>query len=644
MIFPPRTPRVAGELARRSRLGFRRFRQISVTLVLLLSTLLTAIVAADQSADVLNFLDATIDWYRRTTTFTDTPCNTEEVLYRDAVRQASLQVLQLGFKFGQAEADFIASSQNSTPTTRPAAGAKGQANLAQIIAATTAHIADIHAQLDALNSQAGQAPPTSQPVISARRDKLTAELNLAGARMKVLQDFSKFSAETGQSAESLGQKIDDLEKAVPEATPGAPPPESSTSAASATQVNSSQAQGIIELVGQLFSFSHRMGQVKQLEKQTEELAEDNQKLRDPLVKILRDSVHRGDALAQESDAGDPQKMDAQRREINTLTGTYEEIAAVLVPLGEQNVVIQSAHENLVQWRGVLEQDYKSVLQYLIVRLGGMATALLIVLGISKIWRKATFRYVTDIRRRRQFLVIRRLVVGGFVIIILVGGVVTEFGSLATYAGLLTAGIAVALQTVILSGVAHFFLIGRFGVRVGDRVTISGTTGDVIEIGIFRLYMMELGGSLVSPQPTGRVVVFSNSVLFQPTPFFKQLPGAEYGWHEVALTLAPDSDYELAEKLLLKAVESEYEKYRPSIEAQHEQVRDSLHLMVPTPHPEGSLRFAESGLEYVVRYPVELRKAAEIDDCITRTLVETISKEPKLKLVAAGTPKIQAVQP
>ena len=127
-------------------------------------------------------------------------------------------------------------------------------------------------------------------------------------------------------------------------------------------------------------------------------------------------------------------MDAQRQELDSLTAHYGHIAAVLVPLGEQNVVIGSTHENLEQWHGVLETDYENVLRFLILRLGGMATALLIVLGISKIWRKATFRLVSDIRRRRQFLVIRRLVVRGIIILILVGGVVTEFGSLATLPG------------------------------------------------------------------------------------------------------------------------------------------------------------------------------------------------------------------
>ena len=53
--------------------------------------------------------------------------------------------------------------------------------------------------------------------------------------------------------------------------------------------------------------------------------------------------------------------------------------------------------------------------------------------------------------------------------------------------------------------------------------------------------------------------------------------------------------------------------------------------------------SDAGLEFVVRYPVELAPTAEIDDSITRKLLETIEKEPKLKLVAVGAPKIQAVE-
>src|SRR5439155_2119367 len=208
----------------------------------------------------------------------------------------------------------------------------------------------------------------------------------------------------------------------------------------------------------------------------------------------------------------------------------------------------------------------------------------------------------DVRRRRQIMLIRRAVIGVLLVIIIALNLVSEFGSLATFAGLITAGIAVALQTIILSGVAYFFFIGRFGVRVGDRVTISGITGDVIDIGILRLYLMELSGEDGRDlNPTGRIVVFSNAVLFQPSPFFKQIPGADYTWHEVALTLSPETDHKLAETRLLGAVEAVYAGYMEEVERQQEAVARSLHLQLPPPKPDGRLRFVDAGLEFVVRY-------------------------------------------
>ena len=178
---------------------------------------------------------------------------------------------------------------------------------------------------------------------------------------------------------------------------------------------------------------------------------------------------------------------------------------------------------------------------------GIALALGAVFILSEIWRRLTFRYVHEPRRRRQFLLMRRFVTGFLVGIVLIMGFVSEFSSLATFAGFVTAGIAVGLQAILLSIAAYFFVIGRYGIRVGDRISVAGVTGDVIDIGLVRLYLMELAGTGIELYPTGRVVMFSNSVLFQAaTPLFKQIPGTEYAWHEVAVSLAPGSNYKLVQ--------------------------------------------------------------------------------------------------
>jgi small-conductance mechanosensitive channel len=223
------------------------------------------------------------------------------------------------------------------------------------------------------------------------------------------------------------------------------------------------------------------------------------------------------------------------------------------------------------------------------------------------------------------------------------GLATEIGSLATFAGLITAGMAVALQNVILAIAGYFFLVGKYGVRVGDRVQISGVTGNVVDIGMVRLHLMELSAAETDPQPTGRVVVFSNSIVFQPSAsFFKQIPGTNFGWHEVKLILAPDSDYDEAEKRMVGAVERVYSNYKDKIIQQHRHLENIYSLGVELPAPKSRLRLAQTGLEVVIRYPLEVQHSAEIDDEITRALLDALEKAPKLRLVGSGTPNIQRV--
>jgi small-conductance mechanosensitive channel len=273
---------------------------------------------------------------------------------------------------------------------------------------------------------------------------------------------------------------------------------------------------------------------------------------------------------------------------------------------------------------------------------GIALALGVILLLSEIWRRITFRYIAEPRRRRQFLVMRRVVIGFLIGIVLVLGFVSEFSSLATFAGFITAGIAVGLQAVLLSVAAYFFIIGRYGIRVGDRISIAGVTGDVVDVGLVRLYMMELAGTGLDFYPTGRIVVFSNSVLFQAgTPLFKQIPGTEYSWHEVVVMIAPDGNHKATEEKLVAAVNTVYAKYRPEIERQHANVERRVDIQIDIPRPEARLQFADTGLELLVRYPVEIRNAPDVDEEMTRKVLELIETDVALKAAVSGTPKIRS---
>ena len=90
-------------------------------------------------------------------------------------------------------------------------------------------------------------------------------------------------------------------------------------------------------------------------------------------------------------------------------------------------------------------------------------------------------------------------------------VASDLSSLATYFGLLTAGLAVALQNVILASLGYLVLMGKRGIRIGDRIQVSGITGDVINMGMLQFQLREV--DVKEERFTGHVATFSNSLVF-----------------------------------------------------------------------------------------------------------------------------------
>jgi small-conductance mechanosensitive channel len=305
-------------------------------------------------------------------------------------------------------------------------------------------------------------------------------------------------------------------------------------------------------------------------------------------------------------------------------------------------VLQEQRGTLSSWRIAIDTEYKSILRSLLIRAAFIAGALVLLALASQLWGRATVRYVSDLRRRRQLLVVRRVVIGFVGGLILIFGFVTQFSSLATFAGFISAGIAVGLQTILLSVAAYFFIIGRYGVRVGDRITVAGVTGTVIEVGIARFYMMELVGTGTELHSTGRVAVFANSVLFQTgTPLYKQLPGTEYAWHELTAKLKPEADAEAVSKAICDIIDGVYQTYKAEIESQQHQIESWMGAPVDRPGVDSHLRMVEEGLQIAILFPVQIAAAAKTDAAIAAAIFRALQVDGPLKQGLAALPTIKA---
>lgn len=594
------------------------------------------------SSAVLHNLNQVVSWYRHATTGVQSVGLPSDTIYQDNTKSLGDQVVRLAFQSARAEAAIITAQQKAQSTNQASSETTQQQNLQQLEARTNSQIDQLQSQVKTLDGQIPRTPMARRGALISQRDALESELELQKALLEAVQKMAAFVETNGEISGGLEGSINQLAKSIPEVLGSAATPQKGTPTPTSTKPSLANSGGLISEAITLYDYMTAIHQIEELMSETDRANEVVDQLRTPLRSAMRATMQQSQQLANQAPLTDPQQLETQRETFQALTQRFKQLSDVLLPLSQEMVVLNDAKTNFDQWRDSIARESKYVLRSVLLRVIAIAIALIVILVLSEIWRRITFRYIGDPRRRRQFLVMRRVVIGFLIVVVLILGFVSEFSSLATFAGFITAGIAVGLQAVLLSVAAYFFIIGRYGIRVGDRISVAGVTGDVVDIGLVRLYLMELAGTGLDLYPTGRIVVLSNSVLFQAgTPLFKQIPGTEYAWHEVVVNIAPNGNHKAAQEKLVSAVNGVYSKYRGEIERQHATIERRVDIQVATPKPEARLQFTDAGLELLVRYPVDIRKAADIDEQMTRQVLQLTESDAELKSAVTGTPKIRS---
>ena len=598
---------------------------------------------AGRSDLILKHLNAVITWYHSVGNQMPTVGLPTDTIFQSSARTFSSQAIQAAFQSAAADANLLAHSSSST-----SASSETPQDFVRLAPQIATQIAQVKSQIEAANAQMNSASGKRLQALQDQRTRLAGDLELLTAEDAAVDQLAKFSTTAGAPGNStLQRSIAQLQRSVPEVASGAATNTAPNGKASSTATNATPTanNGLIGEAGTLFAQATSLHQIDMLLKQTSLVEDLAKELREPLVT----GIHKTLSLAAEG--AQPPATTANgvgaatpgptKQQFDALTVRFKRLSAASMPLSQEIIFLDESRVNLTQWRQSLADENRELLRSVLTRVGIIALALGLLSVLSAVWRRVIFRYIHDIRRRRQVLILRRFVVGFLMGVVLILGFVSEFSSLATFAGFITAGLAVGLQTILLSVAAYFFLIGRYGIRVGDRISISGITGDVVDVGLIRLYLLELAGTGSDIFPTGRIVVFPNSVLFQATvPLYKQIPGTDYAWHEVAALIAPGADARLVSQSLLEAVKDVHERYRSEFERQHAESSRRIDLRLEVPSPAAMLQFATAGLESVIRYPIALAHTSAADQQITAKIIQLMENDPHFGAAVSGTPQIR----
>ncbi|CAA9537558.1 MAG: MscS Mechanosensitive ion channel [uncultured Thermomicrobiales bacterium] len=205
--------------------------------------------------------------------------------------------------------------------------------------------------------------------------------------------------------------------------------------------------------------------------------------------------------------------------------------------------------------------------------------------------------------------------------------------LATALGLVTAGLAFALQRVVTSVAGYFVILRGNNFTVGDRITMGGVLGDVIGLGFIQTTIMEMGQPpavqgadpavwVRSRQYTGRVVSVSNAKIFDE-PVYNYTRDFPYIWEELTLLIGYRADRDRSERILLTAAERHTAPIREESQRALEAMQRHYAVQASSVEPRVYYRLTDNWLELTLRFVAEERGVRDLKDAMCRDILRDL---------------------
>jgi small-conductance mechanosensitive channel len=294
-----------------------------------------------------------------------------------------------------------------------------------------------------------------------------------------------------------------------------------------------------------------------------------------------------------------------------------------IPEGDTTLVQVSLPEGWEHWRDAYLQDgVEKLLLFLTLALG--------LYLLARLARRQVSRQIEDVNRRHG---IRKGIGYAYAFLLLLLAIALFADSLTgvgTILAVIIAGVAVALQDILKSVVAWMYISSRAGVQVGSRVQVDKVMGDVIDIGVLKTTLIEVGNLVYGFQSTGRLVTVPNFKLLASTVFVSG-PYNPFMWQELKFLVTYESDWERAEALLRTIADEAHAEIAPDLERGFRRLERRYAFKYGAVTPIVYVVAADSGVELTLRFLTHVRRRRGGADRITRRVLRAFAAEPGVDL-------------
>ncbi len=277
------------------------------------------------------------------------------------------------------------------------------------------------------------------------------------------------------------------------------------------------------------------------------------------------------------------------------------------------------------------------------RLITVALILVVVVAVVRLVQRAIAGRIrdTDARyRARKFVTFSGYVVALIVIVTVYSDRLT---GLTVALGVAGAGVAFALQEIIASVAGWVALTFSRWYAPGDRIQLGGIKGDVIDIGILRTTLMEIGQWVNGDLYNGRIVRIANSFVFKE-PVFNYSGDFPFLWDEIKVPIRYGGDRALAREILERVVRDVTGAYVDEAKRHWTDMLDKYRVEAATVEPFVHCLITDNWLEFTVRYVVDYRRRRATKDRLSRQLLDEFDATQGKVQLASATFEVVGVPP
>jgi len=206
-----------------------------------------------------------------------------------------------------------------------------------------------------------------------------------------------------------------------------------------------------------------------------------------------------------------------------------------------------------------------------------------------------------------------------------------------------AGLAIALAPVIVSIAGWSLIVSANLYKVGDRIQLGEVIGDVVDIGILKTTMLEIGNWVQADQLSGRMVTVANAAVFKD-PVFNYTKGAPYIWDEFTVPISYGPHWERAQTVMLETVRGYADEVAESAHASLGQLPGMALLGTPETLPQVYISLTEHWIACTLRYTVQAKSRRRVKHQLQVQTLKALGQEgieiasPALSVVRYPAPR------